>query len=123
MKHSENFLRITQDARTRILETHIDDLHARIEKGDNGYVLIDTREDHEWTRGHIPGAVHLGRGILERDIETLVPDHDAEIIVYCGGGYRSALAAESLQRMGYGRVYSLFEGWSGWRKQGWPLDP
>jgi len=84
--------------------------------------LLDVREDHEWTEGHIPGAIHLSRGILERDIEVAIPDREAEILLYCGGGYRSALAAENLQKMGYKRVLSVDGGWRGWVDAGFPVE-
>ncbi|MBI4375313.1 MAG: sulfurtransferase [Elusimicrobia bacterium] len=99
---------------------HIEELERAL-SGDAPPRLIDIREDHEWERGHIPGAIHVGRGILERDIGRITPDRDAEIVLYCGGGYRSALAARSLQEMGYRKVYSLFEGWSGWKRAGKPI--
>lgn len=121
MKHGRNFIRITQEARRSIREIRLEELRARLERGER-LTVIDIREDHEWAMGRIPGAKHLARGILERDIERLVADRDAEIILYCGGGYRSALAAESLQRMGYTRVLSFFDGWSGWKRSGAPVE-
>lgn len=120
MKHSPRFLSLTQDVRLRVHETTLDELRAKIE-ADWPFYLIDVREDHEWADGHIPGAWHLCRGILERDIERLVADPDEEIILYCGGGYRSALAAESLLKMGYHNVSSFFDGWAGWRKARLPV--
>ena len=86
------------------------------------YLLLNVREDHEWTQGHIPGAVHLSRGILERDIEAAIPDREAEILLYCGGGYRSALSAENLQKMGYKQVFSVDGGWRGWVDAGFPVE-
>lgn len=98
------------------------DVSAALERQKAGARLIDVREDNEWERGHADGAEHFGRGIIERDIETAAPDHDAELILYCGGGYRSALAADNLQRMGYTNVYSLAGGWKAWKDAGAPHD-
>lgn len=130
MDHSPGFLRISEDARRRITEISATDLWTLI--GDRGrsrapgssptFHLLDVREDHEWSAGHIPGARHLGRGILERDIERMLPDLHSEIVLYCGGGYRSALAAESLQRMGYSRVRSLAGGYRGWLTDGHAIE-
>jgi len=117
MKHTEAFERICQDARSRVREITIVEVRARQEKGEELH-LIDVREDHEWDAGHIPGARHLGRGIIERDIEGVAPDYDAEIVLYCGGGYRSALAADNLQRMGYKNVISMAGGIRAWREAG-----
>ncbi|MFM8395796.1 MAG: rhodanese-like domain-containing protein [Acidobacteriota bacterium] len=117
MKHTEAFERICQDARSRVREITIVEVRARQEKGEEIH-LIDVREDHEWDAGHIPGARHLGRGIIERDIEGVAPDYDAEIVLYCGGGYRSALAADNLQRMGYKNVISMAGGIRAWREAG-----
>jgi rhodanese-related sulfurtransferase len=119
MDHSPGFLKIAEAARARVTETDAATVRARIERGDT-FHLIDVREDHEWDAGHLPGAEHLGRGILERDIESRIPDHDADIVVYCGGGYRSALAADNLQRMGYTNVKSMDGGWRGWTEAGYP---
>lgn len=113
MKHSPAFLRVVDDARARIEETDVAAVHARIERGDT-FHLIDVREDSEWERGRLPGAVHIGRGVLERDIEKAIPDTDADIVLYCGGGYRSALAADSLRRMGYTNVRSMDGGFRAW---------
>src|SRR5258708_15665108 len=107
--HSPAFLRLVDDARTRIDETTPEAVNARIDSGEI-LLLIDTREDNEWDRGHIAGAVHMGRGIIERDIELKVPDKNAEILLYCGGGFRSALSADNLQKMGYTRVVSIAGG-------------
>ena len=112
-QHNPAFLRIVEDARARVEETDVATVRERIARGDRFY-LVDVREDSEWERGHVPSAIHIGRGVLERDIETLIPDTDADIVLYCGGGYRSALAAESLQRMGYSNVKSMDGGWRGW---------
>jgi len=119
MKHTEGFLKVVDDAKTRVREI---DVASTLERQKAGARLIDVREDNEWERGHAEGAEHLGRGIIERDIETAVPDHDAELILYCGGGFRSALAADNLQRMGYTNVYSLAGGWKAWKEAGAPHD-
>ena len=116
MEHSPLFLKIISEARQAVKETRIGELKRRLPPKD--FHLIDVREDGEWEAGRIPGAVHIGRGVLERDIEKTVPDLGAEIVLYCGGGFRSALAAESLQRMGYRKVLSLAEGWRGWKEAG-----
>lgn len=126
MHHSPAFLRLCEEARARVSEISGADYLARQaelrEKGLPSLHLIDVREDHEWQAGRIPGARHLGRGILERDIERTIPDLDAPIVLYCGGGYRSALAAESLQKMGYTRVVSMDGGMRGWRDAGFPVE-
>ena len=119
MKHSEGFLKIVDDAKTRVREV---DVKQTLEKLRGGARLIDVREDGEWERGHAAGAEHLGRGVIERDIEAAVPEHAAELILYCGGGYRSALAADNLQRMVYTNVYSLAGGWKAWRDAGAPVE-
>ncbi len=121
MKHSPAFLRLVQESKAGIKETDVPTVKARLASGER-LRLIDVREDHEWAQGHIPGAVHLGRGILERDIEKLVPDASAELVLYCGGGFRSALAAESLQRMGYRRVLSMDGGFRGWVEAKGPVE-
>lgn len=117
MKHTEAFERLCQDARTRVREITIEELRQRQEAGSE-FHLFDVREDHEWEAGRIVGSSHLGRGIIERDIESVVPDHDAQIILYCGGGYRSALAADNLQKMGYRNVISVAGGIRAWREAG-----
>ena len=119
MKHTEGFLKIVDDAKSRVREI---DVAGALERVGEGARLVDVREDNEWERGHAVGAEHMGRGVIERDIETAVPDHDAELILYCGGGYRSALAADNLQRMGYTNVYSLAGGWKAWKDAGAPHD-
>lgn len=121
MKHSPRFLALVDDARTRIKEIRPDDLLNRLSEGEP-WTLIDVREDNEWAAGHARGARHLGRGILERDIEHEIPDLHAPIVLYCGGGYRSALAADALQQMGYTNVWSLADGWRGWRDAGGPTE-
>jgi rhodanese-related sulfurtransferase len=119
MRHSEGFLMLVNDAKTRVNEVNIDETKARMASGD-AVRLIDVREDKEWEAGHVAGAEHMGRGVIERDIEEKIPDKNAEIILYCGGGYRSALAADNLQRMGYTRVSSMDGGWRAWNEAGYP---
>ena len=121
MKHSEGFLRLVQDAKTRVRELDVAETRARLAANPSAR-LIDVREDNEWHAGHAAGAEHLGRGIIERDIESQHPDHAAELILYCGGGYRSALAADNLQRMGYTNVFSLDGGWKAWQDAGAPVE-
>ena len=120
MKHSNGFLAIVNDAKKRIRETNVSEVKKRMDRGDT-FVLIDVREESEWNDNHLPKAIHLGKGILERDIENTVPEKEAEIILYCGGGYRSALAADNLQKMGYINVLSMDGGFKGWRDAGHPL--
>ena len=117
--HSEGFLKLVHDAKTRVKEQDYRETKRRLDAGEK-FVLVDTREDSEWARGHIPGAIHLGRGVIERDIEKTVPDKNTQIVLYCGGGYRSALAAENLQKMGYRNVISMDGGWRGWTESGFP---
>jgi len=119
MDHPEGFLRLVQDAKKRIKEADYTDIKKKLDAREP-MILVDTREDSEWARGHIPGAVHLGKGIIERDIEKAIPDKDATIVLYCGGGYRSALAADNLQKMGYRNVISMDGGWRGWTEAGFP---
>ena len=118
MKHTEGFLNIVNDAKSRVREVTVAETQAR----NADTKLIDVREDNEWEAGHAAGAIHLGKGIIERDIETTVPDKTTKLILYCGGGYRSALAAESLQRMGYTNVWSMAGGWKAWKDAGAPTD-
>jgi len=121
MKHTEGFLKIVNDAKTRIKEVSVTETRARL--NDNPAAkLIDVREDNEWDAAHAAGAIHLGKGIIERDVETTVPDKSTELILYCGGGYRSALAADVLQNMGYTNVYSLAGGWKAWQGSGAPVE-
>jgi rhodanese-related sulfurtransferase len=117
MKHSEGFLNIVNDAKTRVREVSVAETQQRISANPEAK-LIDVREDKEWNEAHAAGAIHLGKGIIERDIETTVPDKDTELILYCGGGYRSALATDSLQKMGYRNVFSLAGGWKAWQEAG-----
>jgi rhodanese-related sulfurtransferase len=120
-QHSSAFLVLVQDAKQRIRETTIPELKKRLEAKEE-FHLIDVREDHEWAAGHIPGAIHLCKGIIERDIEEKIPNREAEILLYCGGGFRSALVADNLQKMGYKRVVSVDGGWRGWRAAGFPVE-
>jgi rhodanese-related sulfurtransferase len=119
-QHSARFLQIVEDARTRVREVTVDDVKARLDRGDK-FLLVDVREESEYAKDHLPGAIHLGKGIIERDIEERVPQLDAPLILYCGGGYRSALAADNLQKMGYTNVLSMDGGIRGWREKHFPL--
>jgi rhodanese-related sulfurtransferase len=121
MEHSEGFLSIVNDARGRIRETTPEQVQRKREMGESLH-LIDVREDNEWEKGHAAGATHLSKGIIERDIEKTIPDRDAQIVLYCGGGYRSALAADALQKMGYTNVLSMDGGWKRWRELGYPVE-
>jgi rhodanese-related sulfurtransferase len=118
--HPPRFLKIVDDAKSRIKETTVDEVKARLDRGDK-FLLVDVREDNEWEKDHLPGSVHMGKGIIERDVEQKVPDLNAEMILYCGGGYRSALAADNLQKMGYTRAISMDGGIREWREKGYPL--
>jgi rhodanese-related sulfurtransferase len=118
--HTGAFLKLVEDAKQRVKEEDFRETKKRLDTGEK-IVLIDTREESEWARGHIPGAVHLSKGIIERDIERTVPDKDAVIVLYCGGGFRSALAADNLQKMGYRNVISMDGGWRGWTEAGFPV--
>jgi rhodanese-related sulfurtransferase len=122
MKHNPGFLALVTEARSQVKECTAADVKARLDRGET-FHFIDVREDHEYAADHAAGARHLGRGILERDVESLVPEKDAPIVLYCGGGYRSALAAESLQKMGYRQVVSMDGGIRAWRDAGYPLEP
>jgi rhodanese-related sulfurtransferase len=119
-QHPPRFLKIVDDARTRVRETDVDTVKSRMDRGDK-FVLVDVREDSEFAKDHLPSAIHLGKGIIERDIEGRVPELNTEMILYCGGGFRSALAADNLQKMGYTNVISMDGGIRGWREKGYPL--
>jgi len=121
MAHSEKFLALVKDAKKRVKETNVADVKRRMDAGEN-FVLLDVREESEWAGGHLPGALHLGKGIIERDIEGKVPDSGKKIILYCGGGFRSALVADNLQKMGYSNVESMDGGWKGWLEAGNPTQ-
>lgn len=118
--HSPAFLAIVNDAKTRVKEADFRDIKKRLDAGEK-MILVDTREDHEWAKGHIPGAVHLGKGVIERDVETTIPDKNATLVLYCGGGFRSALAADNLQKMGYKNVISMDGGWRAWTESNFPI--
>ncbi len=120
-KHTPGFLKIVEDARSRVRELTVDDVKKKLDRGER-FHLVDVREESEWAKGHLPRAEHLGKGIIERDIETRIPDATAEIILYCGGGFRSALAADALQKMGYTNVWSMDGGWWGGREAGLPVE-
>ncbi len=121
MAHSAKFLALVTDAKMRVRETNVADVRRRLDAGEK-FLLVDVREESEWAQGHLPGAVHLGKGIIERDIESKVPDPAAKIILYCGGGFRSALAADNLQKMGYRNVESMDGGWKGWVEARFPTE-
>jgi rhodanese-related sulfurtransferase len=119
-QHSPRFLKIVEDAKKRVRETTVDEIKARLDRGDK-FHLVDVREESEYAKDHLPGAIHLGKGVIERDVETKIPDTNAEIVLYCGGGFRSALAADNLQKMGYTNVLSMDGGIRDWRNRGYPL--
>ncbi len=121
MKHSEGFLELVNDAKSRIREITVAETRKRI-SGKPNVKLIDVREDNEWNAAHAAGAIHLGKGIIERDVETTIPDKATEMILYCGGGYRSALAADVLQKMGYTNVFSMAGGWKAWKESGGEIE-
>jgi rhodanese-related sulfurtransferase len=118
--HPPKFLAIVNDAKTRVRECTVDDVKRKMDAGEK-FTLVDVREDNEWTADHLPGAIHLGKGVIERDIEKAIPDTTTPIILYCGGGFRSALAADNLQKMGYTNVISMDGGIRGWREKDLPL--
>jgi rhodanese-related sulfurtransferase len=119
--HTNRFAALVAECKKDISETNVDAVRHRQLEGENLY-LIDVREESEWTNGHIPGAIHLGKGIIERDIENLIPDTEAELLLYCGGGFRSAIAAHNLKKMGYTNVVSIDGGFSDWINKGFPLE-
>ncbi len=121
MQHSTGFLNLVNDAKKRVKETNVAAVKARLDKAEK-LNLIDTREDNEWAKGHLPGATHLSKGIIERDVEKTFPDRDAELILYCGGGFRSALPADNLQKMGYTNAISMDGGWRGWNEVGGKVE-
>lgn len=119
-QHSPGFLKIVNEAKTRIQETTIDEVKTRLDRGEK-LLLVDVREESEYAKDHIPGAIHLGKGIIERDVEERIPQHETPMILYCGGGFRSALAADNLQKMGYTQVLSMDGGVISWREKGYTL--
>ncbi len=121
MAHSNGFLSLVNDAKTRVKETDVQGYLAMREAA-TPHLLIDTREESEWNAGHVPGAIHLSKGIIERDIEKTVPDKSSTLVLYCGGGFRSALAADNLQNMGYTNVISMDGGWKAWVEAGQPVE-
>lgn len=120
-QHSPRFLEIVEQVRADVNETDVEAIRRRIDAGET-FHLVDVREESEWDAGRIPGAIHIGKGVIERDIEKTIPDTDAEIVLYCGGGYRSALAADVLQRMGYTNVLSMDGGFRGWTESGGAVE-
>jgi rhodanese-related sulfurtransferase len=118
--HSPRFLQLVQDAKQRVRELTVDQVKTKLDRGER-FHLVDVREESEFAKDHLPGAVHLGKGIIERDVEERIPDPGAEIVLYCGGGFRSALAADNLQKMGYTNVTSMDGGIRDWRTKGYPL--
>ena len=120
-QHPPRFLKIVNDAKTRVRETNVGEVKARMDRGEK-ILLVDVREESEYAKDHLPGAIHLGKGIIERDIEARVPELNTEMVLYCGGGFRSALAADNLQKMGYTNVISMDGGIRDWREKGFPLE-
>jgi rhodanese-related sulfurtransferase len=121
MKHSPGFLKLVNDAKSRVEQIDIEE-YRKMRESDEEHILVDTREDSEWAAGHVAGAVHMSKGIIERDIEVKVPDKATALVLYCGGGFRSALAADNLQKMGYANVISLDGGWRALKESGMPLE-
>jgi len=121
MAHAPKFLAIVNDAKKRVKETNVPEVKRRMDAGEK-MILVDVREESEWANGHLPGAIHLGKGIIERDVETRIPDTSAKVVLYCGGGFRSALSADNLQKMGYTNVESMDGGWKGWLAAGYPTQ-
>ncbi len=121
MKHSSEFLKICEEARKRIKESTVEEVFKRLSNGEK-FHFVDVREDNEWISGHAKGAKHIGKGVIERDIEALIPNKESEIVLYCGGGFRSALATEVLQRMGYTHVVSMDGGIKSWREKNYPEE-
>ena len=119
-QHSPRFLKIVEESRRRVRETTVDEVKIKLDRGEK-FVLVDVREDNEWAKDHLPRAIHLGKGVIERDVENQIPDTSAEIVLYCGGGFRSALAADNMQKMGYKNVFSMDGGIRDWRQKGYPL--
>lgn len=120
-KHNQGFLDLVNDAKSRVREINIDQYREMKQAGED-HLLVDVREDSEWNAGHAAGSLHLGKGVIERDIEAQVPDHDKKLVLYCGGGFRSALAADNLQKMGYKNAISLDGGWRAYQNSGFPIE-
>jgi len=120
MQHAPGFLKVVNDAKSRVKETNVDEVKQKLDRGEK-FMLIDVREESEFAKDHLPGAIHLGKGVIERDIEARVPDLNTTLVLYCGGGFRSALAADNLQKMGYTNVISMDGGVRGWREKNYPL--
>jgi rhodanese-related sulfurtransferase len=121
MQHSPEFLKLVNDTRARVKECGIEDVKKRLGVGEK-FALVDVREESEYAAGHLPGAIHLGKGVIERDIERVLPDKSAPIVLYCGGGFRSVLAAENIQKMGYRNVISMDGGWRAWNAAGFKTE-
>ena len=119
-QHPPRFLKIVDDSKKRVRETTIDEIKSRLDRGDK-FVLVDVREESEWQKDHLPGAIHMSKGVIERDVEHKVPDLNTEMVLYCGGGFRSALATDNLQKMGYTNVISMDGGVRGWREKNYPM--
>jgi rhodanese-related sulfurtransferase len=119
--HAQGFLKLVQEAKQVVKECNVQDVKGRLDRGES-FHLVDVREDREWEASHLPGAIHLGKGVIERDVEKTIPDTGAPIVLYCGGGFRSALAAKNLQDMGYTNAISMDGGYSGWKNAGFPLE-
>ena len=119
-QHPPRFEALVEDAKKRVREVTLDEVKARLDRGER-FHLIDVREESEWAKDHLPGAIHLGKGVIERDIEKAIPDLQAPLVLYCGGGFRSALAADNLQKMGYTNVLSMAGGVRGWREKNYPM--
>jgi rhodanese-related sulfurtransferase len=120
VKHSPAFLKLVDDAKSRVREVSVEETRRKLESGEAK--VVDVREESEWAAGHVRGAEHLGKGVIERDVESRIPDKSSEIILYCGGGFRSALSADNLQKMGYTDVYSMAGGWREWQRVGGPVE-
>lgn len=119
MKHANAFVKLVEESLKQVKEVSVDEVMQMMQRGER-FALVDVREDREWMAGHIAGAIHIGKGVIERDIEGRVPDHGEKIVLYCGGGYRSVLAAEAIQKMGYDDVYSMAGGWREWCEKDYP---
>lgn len=119
-QHTPRFLKIVEEAKKHVRETNVDEVKRKLDRGEK-FLLVDVREESEFAKDHLPGAIHLGKGVIERDVEQRVPDPNTPMVLYCGGGFRSALAADNLQKMGYTNVLSMDGGIRGWREKGFPL--